>query len=422
MAVWRFTGIYGFPETENKHKTGVLLNNLNNLPDIPWLVGGDLNLMLWSMEKQGGVGFDFAEATILRETLDKCKLGDLGYVGYQFTWSNNREDRVHAPKKKKRVKIFRFEEIWLREESCGDVIRQAWEGGGDISHNIKRTAANLGGWSKAYFGNFAKEMGDCKAGMAALMEKEPSPENIAQMKAIDERMDELEEREEVFWKQRSRQEWLKSGDKNSKFFHTKAQQRRKRNAIVKIKDEAGNIYKDEDHIAEVWRLLTNSHSLMSRTLKQKYFPNAELMEAKIPVNASFTWRSLMSARNLVSKGARKLIGKGLSTEIWKHPWVPTLPNFRVLYRHQQPAEHAPTYVADLISDGDWNLPLLNSYFLQWEVNEITKIPVARFGDDESWTWHFTKSGDFSVRSAYHAMIESKKHGSAASSSPPNNAI
>lgn len=52
--------------------------------------------------------------------------------------------------------------------------------------------------------------------MQKLMEEEPTPEVIEQMKMIDGRMDELEKKEEVYWKQRSRQDWLVSGDKNTK--------------------------------------------------------------------------------------------------------------------------------------------------------------------------------------------------------------
>lgn len=41
------------------------------------------------------------------------------------------------------------------------------------------------------------------------------------------------------WKQRAKQQWLNDGDKNTKFFHKCASQRRKTNKISTIIDEEG---------------------------------------------------------------------------------------------------------------------------------------------------------------------------------------
>lgn len=72
------------------------------------------------------------------------------------------------------------------------------------------------------------------------------------MRALDERMDELDKREEVVWKQTSKQDWLSHGDKNSKFFHTKAKKREARNNIDHIYDAAGNIFEEEEQITKVF--------------------------------------------------------------------------------------------------------------------------------------------------------------------------
>ena len=87
---WRYTGIYGHPEESKKGQTGELLRTLFDDENVPWLCGGDLNLMLWSTEKQGGGAFNFEEANILRQAMDHCKLEDMGFIGHPFTWTNNR--------------------------------------------------------------------------------------------------------------------------------------------------------------------------------------------------------------------------------------------------------------------------------------------------------------------------------------------
>jgi len=54
-SVWRFTGVYGFPETRNKLKTCDLIADLHLQSDCPWLIGGDLNEILFNFENKGGL-------------------------------------------------------------------------------------------------------------------------------------------------------------------------------------------------------------------------------------------------------------------------------------------------------------------------------------------------------------------------------
>lgn len=48
------------------------------------------------------------------------------------------------------------------------------------------------------------------------------------------------DQKEIFWRQRSKQLWLQSGDKNTKFFHASCNTRRRTNQICKLKSEAGD--------------------------------------------------------------------------------------------------------------------------------------------------------------------------------------
>jgi hypothetical protein len=65
-------------------------------------------------------------------------------------------------------------------------------------------------------------------------------------------LDDLLENEEIWWSQRSRALWLAHGDKNTKFFHLKASQRKRKNKIEAITDPMGNIHIDRDKIEQIF--------------------------------------------------------------------------------------------------------------------------------------------------------------------------
>jgi hypothetical protein len=53
--VWRATGIYGFPQSQNKFLTCNLINELaGNQQNQKWLIFGDFNIILNNEEKWGG--------------------------------------------------------------------------------------------------------------------------------------------------------------------------------------------------------------------------------------------------------------------------------------------------------------------------------------------------------------------------------
>ncbi|KAL0431961.1 UNVERIFIED_CONTAM: putative mitochondrial protein [Sesamum radiatum] len=79
---------------------------------------------------------------------------------------------------------------------------------------------------------------------------------------------------------------------------------------------------------QLWRILTRPDSLVSKVLKAKYFPRSHLFDASVGVSPSFTWRSLMAAKELFRAGCRWRVGIGRSVLIWQDPWLPRSPSFR----------------------------------------------------------------------------------------------
>lgn len=66
--------------------------------------------------------------------------------------------------------------------------------------------------------------------------------------------------EKIYWSKKCRIQWLKRGDKNSKFFHTYTAQRRKSNSIERLTKERGGFCEIEEEITQYYSKLFTTAS------------------------------------------------------------------------------------------------------------------------------------------------------------------
>ena len=79
-------------------------------------------------------------------------------------------------------------------------------------------------------------------------------------------------KEEKMWHQRSRINWLQSGDQNTKFFHTHASRRKRGNWIQGIEDSDGVWHEDIGKIEDVAvQYFTNLFTSMRPQLDERSF-------------------------------------------------------------------------------------------------------------------------------------------------------
>lgn len=115
----------------------------------------------------------------------------------------------------------------------------------------------------------------------------------------------------------------------------------------------------------------------------------------------------MVARDLLTRGTQWAVGNGKSAHIWKDPWVPSIPGFKVFSK--------PQGVNDIIwvkylmeEDGPkWKEESLHKWFTTWEVGAIMNIKIPQNLNEDTIAWHYTKNGTFAMRSAYHIELQPK---------------
>lgn len=279
---YRLTGIYGEPNRIRRRSTWELIRNLSRDNNLPWCLIGDMNNVLGQADKRGGRLYPSWLIEGFQEVVDECGLTDLKLQGYPFTWERGRGtekwveirlDRAivsnawlntfqdakltnlevstsdHCPillepkvaSAFMRPKKFRFENAWLREPMCKKIVEDVWEQTRleSFRNKIASCSESLMNWGHEITGDFRKRIAHSKKILKATKGRRDAVA-VRQFQEESKRLTEVLTQQEVFWKQRSKQLWLKEGDQNSKFFHASAKVRRKANQICELHYEEGN--------------------------------------------------------------------------------------------------------------------------------------------------------------------------------------
>lgn len=290
---WRLTGFYGEPNRSQRRKTWDLLRNLARDSNLPWCVIGDMNNLISQVDKRGGALYPNWLIEGFNEVIVDTNLIDMELVGYQYTWERGKgtadwiEERLdralinpawldlfpmaklynledtssdHCPImliteekiKSTGKRPFRFENAWLTDPMCHQLVLESWEENNvvNIQQKVKLCGDNLEQWGREVTGRFGDRIKKCKLKMSKLRKLRDGNSVTMYKKAREELFLILEQRE-IFWRQRSKQLWLHSGDKNSKYFHVSASARRRTNQINRLRNNDGVWTDWEGGLAEV---------------------------------------------------------------------------------------------------------------------------------------------------------------------------
>lgn len=201
---------------------------------------------------------------------------DLGFKGQMQTWTNNRRGTDWVMERLERVLVnrvwgsvcpqaqrlsglivgsnqapleldeqrgkirFRFEEMWFEHVDCFDIIKNQWSSVGhfgemdDLKYKLAACKSSLIEQSKREFKNSVKEINKVKRQLRNMSERTLNEDELDEENALKSRLNDLQKREELYWKQRSTVKWLTQGDRNTKYFHQTTLARRRTNKIVCI--------------------------------------------------------------------------------------------------------------------------------------------------------------------------------------------
>ncbi|CAN1146936.1 hypothetical protein LINPERHAP2_LOCUS15567 [Linum perenne] len=252
---------------------------------------GDFNAMIDSSEKQGGGALNQSSAAEFRDCIRDCNLFDMGFTGPKFTWFRRklkeRLDRclantdwvnlfsdsstVHLERIKSYhrpllirtsnnaryisgPRPFRFNAAWFGHDNFSDFLDQSWKRGRDLCLSLQDFQDSCITWNKDVFGHIfkRKRLLERRLQQLELLTQSNRSDRLA---AAEESVRiELEKtlwQENLLWLQKSRMQWIKDGDHNTKFFHLSTLRRRKANQIQGLKLEDGTWIFDDPGMKEV---------------------------------------------------------------------------------------------------------------------------------------------------------------------------
>lgn len=160
---------------------------------------------------------------------------------------------------------------------------------------------------------------------------------------------------------------------------------------------------------QVWRLITCPNLLVSKVMKNRYFPNSNIFQSKVKAGASWIWQSLHSSIKLLESGIWKQVGDGSTVEIWEDRWLDISKNGRI--SSPKPNGYQLTKVSSLIKGRKWNNDIIQGLFSKEEAEAIMAIPLSVFQKKDRFKWRFTDNGCYSSKSGYAKAKERFKESS-----------
>ena len=89
---WHLMGFYGNLDTAKRPESWAKLRHLKGTSTLPWLTIGDFNEITGFSEKEGGSDKPRQQMKNFIDTINFCRLRDLGFNGLKFMWIYHQGD------------------------------------------------------------------------------------------------------------------------------------------------------------------------------------------------------------------------------------------------------------------------------------------------------------------------------------------
>ena len=163
-------------------------------------------------------------------------------------------------------------------QGCGATIEAAWKRDVEVMacNKVLKKIQNCGEalmkWSKTSFGSVRHELKEKRKLLAKAETTASRGGDVTRVRRLEQEINLLMDREAQMWSQRSKIQWFRDGDRNTRFFHSKASERRRHNYIKGLYDREGRWCRIREAWWKRWWIFIKSYLLPPiRTVLMKFW-------------------------------------------------------------------------------------------------------------------------------------------------------
>uniref|UniRef100_A0A803P4J0 Reverse transcriptase domain-containing protein n=1 Tax=Cannabis sativa TaxID=3483 RepID=A0A803P4J0_CANSA len=151
---------------------------------------------------------------------------------------------------------FHFLEFWTTRDDCRLVVESAWKKDCDnrrvvgLPQKLSTTKRELKVWNQNVFGFCDKKLKQLWDQLERIQKMPIDHSTVSKEAEIQMEILDMEEKMGRIWRQKSRENWLRFGDGNMKFFHASTLIRRRRNYVGAVRGDMGQWIRGRDNIGK----------------------------------------------------------------------------------------------------------------------------------------------------------------------------
>ncbi|XP_031127611.1 uncharacterized protein LOC116029708 [Ipomoea triloba] len=258
---WNFSVVYGSPSPHLRRRLWTALSRNTVQINHPWLIVGDFNAIVnndecpkftWRRGKEEGT-FKGARLDRVLCSLDWLDLVTTSKVNHLTTFESD-----HNPllvdldtKETRHTNSFLFQGAWTNHHSFNQLVSNNWNGDLSVWQNKDAMAAKLKQWNRTVFGNIHHRKNRLLRrieGIQKLFDHARHAGIINLERKIRLELEDTLQQEEIFWYQQAREDWIASGDRNTKFYHAATKSKKTKRSEPTFLDNDGNTMNDSHEI------------------------------------------------------------------------------------------------------------------------------------------------------------------------------